>query len=238
MDATVGKPPLISIISVVYNGAEGLPSTIESVLRQERDDLEYIVIDGGSTDCTVELLRSYGDRIDYWMSASDAGIYDAMNKGIALARGQFVYHLNVGDELQRIPKLFDEPVLADTMCIAGVVQTAQGGLHVPSVGTALKFHNTLHHQGCFYRKTRELHYDVSYKVFSDFDLNQRILSGRNRVALSPEIVATHDVGGISHTTNRFFEVYDIVRKNFGPRWVLVCFFYFKVRGLMKRAGVS
>lgn len=232
------RVPLISVITVVYNGYSQLRATIESVLRQNRSDLEYIVVDGGSTDGTCDVLHEFDSRLDYWISEPDAGIYDAMNKAINLARGQFIYHLNIGDRLLRIPGLLDEPVPEDVICIAGVVQTSANSLHIPSAGVALRFHNTLHHQGCFYRKTLDLRYDLRYKVFSDFDLNQRLLCSGRRIVLCSDVVAVHDAGGISHTTNRFFEVYSIVRRNFGPWWVAVCFAYFKYRGLLKRLRLS
>ena len=232
------KSPLISVITVVYNGAAQLRSTIESVLQQKRSGIEYIVVDGGSTDGTRDVLLSFNSQLDYWVSEPDDGIYDAMNKAINLARGQFIYHLNIGDRLLHIPGLLDEPVPEDVICIAGVVQTSANGLHIPSAGVALRFHNTLHHQGCFYRKTPELRYDLRYKVFSDFDLNQRLLCSGGKIVLCSDVVAVHDSGGISHTTNRFFEVYSIVQQNFGPWWVAVCFAYFKYRGLLKRLRLS
>ena len=236
--ATMRGAPLISVITVVYNGAAQLQSTIESALQLERDDLEYIVVDGGSTDGTLDVIRSYGKRLDYWISEPDGGIYDAMNKGIDLARGQFIHHLNIGDRMLRIPGLFDHPVPDDVMCIAAVVQTSPNGFHFPSAGMALRFHNTLHHQGCFYRKTPELRYDLRYKVFSDFDLNQRLLTSGARIVVCADIVAVHDADGISHTTDRFFEVYSIVQQNFGPWWVAICFMYFKYRGVLKRLRLS
>ncbi|WP_291475184.1 glycosyltransferase family 2 protein [Acidovorax sp.] len=232
------ESPLISVITVIYNGAAELRATIESVLQQKRSDIEYIVFDGGSTDGTCDVLHEFNSRLDYWISEPDAGIYDAMNKAINLARGQFIYHLNIGDRLLRIPGLLDETVPEDVVCIAGVVQTSANGLHIPSAGVALRFHNTLHHQGCFYRKTPELRYDLRYKVFSDFDLNQRLLRSGGKIVLCSDVVAVHDSGGISHTTNRFFEVYGIVQQNFGPWWVAVCFAYFKYRGLLKRLRLS
>lgn len=232
--ASKRETPLISVITVVYNDAAQVRSTIESVLQQKRTDIEYIVIDGGSTDGTCDVLHEFDSQIDYWVSEPDGGIYDAMNKAISLVRGQFVYHLNIGDRLLRIPGVFDEPVPEDVICIAGVVQTSANGLHIPSAGVSLRFHNTLHHQGCFYRKTSDLRYDLRYKVFSDFDLNQRLLRNGGRIDLCADIVAFHDSGGISHTTNHFFEVYDIVLKNFGPGWGAICFAYFKYRGLLKR----
>lgn len=226
--------PLITVVSVVYNGIDGLRDTIESVLRQKRIDLEYIVIDGESTDGTVNLLHEFNEHLDYWISEPDAGIYDAMNKAIRVARGQYIYHLNIGDRLLCIPQLLSEPISNDVICIACAVQISATSLHRPSAGIALRFHNTLHHQGCFYRRTLDLKYDLRYKIFSDFDLNQRLLLSGQKIVLCSEVVAVHGAGGISHTTRRFFEVYRIVRRNFGLGWLVVCFAYFKYRGLLKR----
>lgn len=88
---------LVSIITVVFNGATHLEQTITSVLALEYLPLEYIIIDGGSTDGTLDIIRKYEDRIDYWVSENDRGIYDAMNKGIALARGTWIGLLNADD---------------------------------------------------------------------------------------------------------------------------------------------
>lgn len=91
-----GKP-LISIITVVYNGEKYLEETIQSVINQTYDNIEYIIIDGGSTDCTVDIIKKYEDRIDYWVSERDGGIYDAMNKGIGLSHGEWLNFMNAGD---------------------------------------------------------------------------------------------------------------------------------------------
>jgi len=89
--------PLVTVITVVFNGAETLEHTIRSVNEQTYDNVEHIIIDGGSTDATLDILRKYEDSIDYWVSEKDAGIYDAMNKGIALARGDYIGMLNSDD---------------------------------------------------------------------------------------------------------------------------------------------
>ena len=88
---------LFTVITINLNNAEGLKKTIESVLAQERSLYEYIVIDGASTDGSVELAKSYGDKIDCFISEPDKGIYNAMNKGIALAKGEYVIFMNSGD---------------------------------------------------------------------------------------------------------------------------------------------
>ena len=91
-----GKP-LISVITVVFNGAETLRDTIESVIKQSYGNIEYIIVDGGSRDATVDILRQYDHVIDYWISEKDSGIYDAMNKAISLCSGEYVGMLNSDD---------------------------------------------------------------------------------------------------------------------------------------------
>jgi glycosyltransferase involved in cell wall biosynthesis len=89
--------PLVSVVTVVRNGEAHLEEAIRSVLDQEYGNIEYIVVDGASTDGTLEIVRRYDDRIDYWVSEPDEGIYDAMNKGIALANGDLIGLLNADD---------------------------------------------------------------------------------------------------------------------------------------------
>ncbi len=94
---TCKDKPLISIITVVYNGEKYLEETILSVINQTYDNVEYIIIDGGSTDGTVEIIKKYEDSVDYWVSEKDDGIYDAMNKGIDIASGDWINFMNAGD---------------------------------------------------------------------------------------------------------------------------------------------
>ncbi len=89
--------PLITVITVVFNGENYLEKTILSVIEQTYDNVEYIIIDGGSDDGTLEIINRYSDRIDYWISQKDDGIYDAMNKGISLSTGDVINLLNGGD---------------------------------------------------------------------------------------------------------------------------------------------
>jgi glycosyltransferase involved in cell wall biosynthesis len=88
----------LSVITVNLNNADGLRKTIESVVNQTYTNFEYIIIDGGSTDGSLEVIKEYVDRIAYWISEPDRGIYNAMNKGIRNANGDFVCFLNSGDE--------------------------------------------------------------------------------------------------------------------------------------------
>lgn len=92
-----GTRPKVSIVTVVYNGAATLERTIQSVLGQDFPDIEYIIVDGGSNDGTLDIIRAYEDRLAYWSSAKDKGIYDAMNKGISLCTGEWVGMINADD---------------------------------------------------------------------------------------------------------------------------------------------
>lgn len=91
-----GKP-LVTIVTVVYNGARVLENTIRSVLAQTYDNCEYVLVDGGSADATLDIVKKYEDRIDYWISEPDKGIYDAMNKSLALVTGDWINFMNAGD---------------------------------------------------------------------------------------------------------------------------------------------
>ena len=89
--------PLISIVTISYNAVNLIEKTILSVVEQDTADFEYIVIDGGSTDGTVEVIRKYENAISYWVSESDKGIFDAMNKALSVAKGDWVIFMNSGD---------------------------------------------------------------------------------------------------------------------------------------------
>lgn len=91
------KTPLISIITVVYNGEQYLEQTIQSVINQTYKNIEYIIIDGGSTDGTLDIIKKYEENVTYWVSEKDKGLYDAMNKGIRIAKGELIGMINSDD---------------------------------------------------------------------------------------------------------------------------------------------
>lgn len=93
-------PPKVSIITVVFNAGKKLARTIESVLSQDYKNIEYIIVDGGSTDGSLEVIRKYRSRLSSWLSEPDEGIYDAMNKGLKMATGDLVGFLNSGDSFR------------------------------------------------------------------------------------------------------------------------------------------
>jgi glycosyltransferase involved in cell wall biosynthesis len=91
--------PLVTVVTAVFNGQPYLAGCLESVLRQDYPNIEHIVLDGGSSDGTLDLLRQYDDRIAYWKSEPDKGVYDAWNKSLAEAHGEWICFLGVDDEL-------------------------------------------------------------------------------------------------------------------------------------------
>ena len=93
----VTHSPLVSIITPAFNSDKTIESTIKSVLSQSHPRIEYIIVDGGSTDGTINIIKKYEDKINVWISEQDEGIYDAMNKGIKLASGDIVGFLNADD---------------------------------------------------------------------------------------------------------------------------------------------
>lgn len=99
--------PKITVVTICYNTFNCLESTMLSVLNQSYDNVEYIVIDGGSNDGTVDIIKKYADRLAYWVSEPDKGIYDAMNKGIKAATGEWINFMNAGD------RFFSETVLEE-----------------------------------------------------------------------------------------------------------------------------
>lgn len=97
IDINIPMKPLVSIITVVFNGEKYLEQAINSIASQSYQNIEYIIIDGGSTDRTLDIIQQYEDTIDRWITQSDRGLYDAMNKGIALATGEIIGILNSDD---------------------------------------------------------------------------------------------------------------------------------------------
>lgn len=229
--------PLVTVITVVFNAVAEIRATVESVLPFIGQELEYIIVDGGSRDGTLDVIHEYSDKFANLLSEPDLGIYDAMNKGARLARGRFILHLNVGDRLLNVPFALLHSQPTDVACVACRVFLGNERVFMPSAGFGLRYHNTIHHQGSFYARGGLPAYDLRYKVFADFDLNQRLLCAGRRIVVMDACVASHDEGGISNCTNRFAETFEIIARNYGAIWVVVAWFYFKIRGISRRIGI-
>jgi glycosyltransferase involved in cell wall biosynthesis len=225
--------PLISVITVVYNNVDVIEATIISIVEQPFENFEYIIIDGGSTDGTVDIIRKHQEKITYWISEADKGIYDAMNNGIKMANGKYIVFVNSGDLLLEMP--FEKLNVNNNDLVAFPVNLSTGSVFYPTIGAALKIRNTLPHQGCYYKNSPSLLYETKFKVFSDFHLNQRMYKkGMSISVFKTPIVAFHDIGGISHNKKYGMEIFKVVKENFGPLYKYYSWLYFKKQGLKMR----
>ncbi|MBE0471779.1 MAG: glycosyltransferase [Methyloprofundus sp.] len=212
--------PLISVITVVFNGEQYLEQTINSVIGQTYDNVEYIIIDGGSTDGTLDIIRRYEGAIDYWVSEGDEGIYDAMNKGISVAQGRWLFFLGADDYVcsNEIFSLISSDIKSEVMLFYGNIKYSSGNFFNSSIGFKTNFINTCHHQSSFYNSYlfRFFRYNTEYKIVSDYELNYFIFNKKIKKQKVNEIIAICSDKGISHlgdTINDYFDMFKI-RSNY------------------------
>ncbi|GHV57562.1 hypothetical protein AGMMS49579_23600 [Spirochaetia bacterium] len=163
--------PLITVVTVVCNGENILEETILSVINQTYTNIEYIIIDGASTDRTLDIIRKYEDRIDYWMSEPDEGIYNAMNKGIDLATGDWINFMNSGDVLygqSTVEELVSNTnrydiVYGDTIKSNGKYEKARKLI-------IMNFGMCFCHQSCIVRAAimKEQCFNLKYRIGADY----------------------------------------------------------------------
>ena len=169
----------ISIITVSYNAAATIEQTISSVVNQRYKDIEYIIIDGGSTDGTVDIIKKYEDRIVYWVSEPDEGIYDAMNKGCNMSTGDYIQFLGAGDMLVDVDTVANVvKELSDRVDILSTaVNLVDEGLHIEiHAGNEVVRNKSLYcgqmipHPGMFVKKDVMLShlFDVNYVSAADY----------------------------------------------------------------------
>lgn len=193
-----------SIITINFNNQAGLQRTIDSIICQTWKDFEWIVIDGGSTDGSKELIEQYQQHFSFWCSEPDKGVYNAMNKGVKHAVGDYLLFLNSGDAL------YDQDVLQKVSDIKSVADIISGQAVRMDNNELLRhydksifmqlYRDTLNHQGTFIKRTlfRDLSYDESLKIVSDWKFwLDAILKGNASVDTIPVIVARQDMTGIS-----------------------------------------
>lgn len=199
------RTPKLTVVTVCRNGAATIRRTIESVLAQTYQPLEYIVIDGASTDGTLEIVRSFGDRIDRVISEADGGIYEAMNKGIALATGDWIHLLNADDEYANPNALARAAVGLDasrTNYFAMYLQHADGRRELKEFRftlwklyvSAFLPHPALIVSRAQYRKVGV--YDSTYAIAADHDLILRLVR-RYPPRFEPMPLVTMHAGGVS-----------------------------------------
>ena len=226
----ISKTPLISIITVSYNAAATIEQTILSVINQDFVDYEYIIVDGGSTDGTVDIIKKYQDRITLWVSEPDRGIYDAMNKGIRYAKGEYVYFLG-GDDL-----LFDNQVLKNvnsymmdkrTVYYGNVLFEKRNVIYDGKFNLAKIVTRNISHQSIFYPKEifEKYSFETKYKIFADYELNLKLYgnSSYSFVYIPLTIALFNDEGASgSNVLDACFEDdrFEIIKTNF-PYWIYI-----------------
>lgn len=195
----------LSIITINYNNKIGLKATIKSVKNQSFTNYEWIVIDGGSTDGSKNLIESCSSLFSYWVSEHDNGIYHAMNKGIAHAKGDWVLFLNSGDCLFNdnvLDDVFSDEYTEDVIYGNRAVEK-DGGYEVnrypETVSLSFFYHYSLCHQSTFYRRTlfEEALYDESYSIAGDWAYFLDLLFKGKSFRHIDVTVALYDNTGIS-----------------------------------------
>ena len=196
--------PLISIITVVYNGEKYLEETIQSVINQTYDNVEYIIIDGGSTDRTLDIIKKYEDKIDYWVSEKDYGLYHAMNKGISLCIGEIIGMINADDYYYpntfevivdsfknidlRKNFFFGDMMYGDTL--------VQGWREKDVLISAFGVHPSMFVPKVIYNKIGG--YKLNYKILSDYDFMYRAYHiEKIKPIYTNEIISFFRPGGLS-----------------------------------------
>lgn len=193
-----------SIITVCYNNFHGLNQTIHSVISQVFDNYEFIIIDGGSTDGSLELLNEHNNEITYWCSEKDRGIYHAMNKGIDRASGEYVIFMNSGDvfhDKEVLQKISSYAGNADLISGYSLTADTHNRTH-PHEGNLLHvlMYSSLSHQATFIRRELLLKYkyDEKYRIASDWKFwLQALLFEHCSLEFVDVVVAIQDMTGIT-----------------------------------------
>lgn len=221
--------PTVSIITVVFNSELFLEKTIQSIINQSYPNIEYLIVDGGSTDGTLEIIKKYEKYISQWISEKDNGLYDAMNKAIALATGDYLWFINSGDEI------FSENILNDIFTkidyfpdlIYGETEiinfkgqslgmrrhSAPERLHWRS----LRFGMLVCHQSVLISSKIIDQYETNYKYSSDFEWLIRMLKKSKKIYNSKLILSKFMEGGLTKRSLKasLIERYKIMSHYYG-----------------------
>ena len=215
-------PPLISVVTICYNAKNDLEKTILSVLSQTYQDIEYIIIDGGSTDGTVDIIHKYSERLFYWISEPDKGIYDAMNKGMDRATGSWINFMNAGDTFcdnEVIKNIFGYNDLSDYSVIYGDCYVSKlNQLQYLKASSMKKVHVQMPfcHQSSFIRKTR-LRFSIDLKIAADYQMIYEYyrMNGISSFLYISKPISVFDATGISTTNN------NLLQKEYGIVYVFI-----------------
>lgn len=202
------ETPLITVVTVVRNGVDTMEETILSVLRQSYKNIEYLVIDGGSTDGTLAIIQKYTAQIKSWISEPDKGIYDAMNKALKIATGDFLIFLNAGDTFfsdLTIQEFISKIQQRDVVYYGDALYRNQtGGEEFRRGGLFSKYRlskTNICHQTIFYPNIvyQSNFYNLNYKISADWAYNIRLFRKYKYMYLE-QVVACYDTNGISAQT--------------------------------------
>jgi len=227
--------PLISVITAVYNGAQYIEQTIQSVLSQSFNNFEYVVVDGGSTDGTIEIIKKFEDRIDYWFSEADSGIYDAWNKGLSAARGEWISFLGSDDAyyeraLEAYARFIADNVGKDFEYISSRVDLVTSEMEqIQVIGTPWQWETfrkrmkvahvgSLHHRNLYDRYGL---YDTNFKITGDYELLLRPREAL-RAGFIDVVTAMMRNGGASHNVVRAYTEAKQAKHQSGRRNLMQC----------------
>jgi glycosyltransferase involved in cell wall biosynthesis len=202
--------PLVSLITVVYNGEKYLEQTILSVLNQTYNNVEYLIIDGNSTDHSLDIIKKYTDSIDLWVSEPDNSIYEAINKGISFARGEIIGIIHSDDwyEADTVEKVVRSLMLNRNVdIIHGLHRLWEDSKILGVVGHTEQFLKSgmISHPSTFIKKSlydKYGSYGKIYKIAGDYELMLRFKSHNVRFLFIEEILANFRNSGISNTANK------------------------------------
>jgi len=242
-----GAMPLVTVITVVLNGRDILAGTIESVLGQSYPNLEYLVIDGGSTDGTLDIIREYQQRIDYWVSGPDRGIYHAMNRGVQMASGVWINFMNAGDRFtgaDTVSTVFDRDtsrcdlIYGDHEVRYGerFTRTQRAGLP-----EALWQGMNFSHQSAFVRSSllREQGFNSANRISADFEVVYRLQQEGGRFLYAGQTVATVLAGGLSDLERaRSIRSHWKVVAAYGGSAKLTCYYLGRLADCLVRSAVK
>ncbi len=228
----------ISVVTINYNNADGLEDTIKSVVCQSYSDFEYIIIDGGSTDGSVDVIRKFENEIDYWVSEKDTGIYHAMNKGVTKVHGDYCVFLNSGDKFYN-NSVIERIIKTQTSTDIFVGKVTKGDSDIlmspPPIDNEITFYHlfscAIPHQGAFIR-TELLHrypFDETLKISSDWKFFvQTLIMDNCSFCYIDEFVTRYDMGGVSSLNPDIMRDEKIViMRNFFPPRVLADYYAMK-----------
>ena len=219
------KNPKISVITVSFNAEKTIEITIKSLLSQKFKDYEYLIIDGNSSDTTLKIVRKYKSKIKKIISKKDKGIYDAMNKGVNLANGEFIYFLNADDVLKdnEVLKNISNYLNDINDLVFGDIEFSypfeSKNVRISRSASIndLRNGNMPPHQGSFIRKKWLIKnpFSLNYKSSSDFDFFCNMLKQKPKIKKVNKVIAVMQIGGVSAGKISYKETEMIVKKHFG-----------------------